>query len=297
MLIKDWYTNAIRILCTKRIHNLDITLIHLLSYITGCSGGEIRLSLNDAKNIELSEEQVKTLNAAVSELNKGKALSKILHSSFFCGYEFYVNENVLCPRQVTQALVERGLEYIKSIQGNVDYLNILDLGTGSGCIAISIYKILVENEGISDEKINVYAIDKSQKALEIARYNACKLNAEINFMQSNWFQQFDMAFDMDNMYGKFDLIISNPPYLSNKDYIHKTAKHDPYIALFADENGFADYKIILKNAQKYLKTGGILALEIPNKLVNNLQKYKKYYSEITIYRGVINISIALLKYQ
>lgn len=304
MFIQDWYKNALEILKNKRIYNLNICLIHILSHILKRSGEHIRLLLtqsNETKTLslvgqlhestyKLSSEELATLNRTLYQLNKGVPVSKILHSSYFCGYEFYVNEHVLCPRQVTQELVAQSLNYIKinTVNNSGNEINILDLGTGSGCIAITIYKLLKPN--LYNANINIYAIDKSIKALNVAKYNAKRLNTEINFIQSNWFNKLNMHYK----HIKFDVIASNPPYLAHREYIHKTAKYDPHIALFAKSNGFSDYKKILLSSKNFLKPNGVLILEIPTKFVKNLEKYKKQYNFITSIKCTSNISIATL---
>ena len=166
----------------------------------------------------------------------------ILGYTYFYGNKIKVDSNVLIPRDETEELVEKSFKYIKS------NAKVLDLCTGSGAIAIALKK--------ERPDIDVTASDISKGALDVARENAKNNGCDIEFVEGDLLYPFIM----NN--AKFDVIVSNPPYIS-KDYeINNIVKHEPYIALFADNNGLENYEIIVKNLGKVLNKGGILLLEI-----------------------------------
>lgn len=166
----------------------------------------------------------------------------ILGYTYFYGNKIKVDSNVLIPRDETEELVEKSFKYIKS------NAKVLDLCTGSGAIAIALKK--------ERPDIDVTASDISKGALDVARENAENNGCDIEFVEGDLLYPFIM----NN--AKFDVIVSNPPYIS-KDYeINNIVKHEPYIALFADNNGLENYEIIVKNLDKVLNKGGILLLEI-----------------------------------
>ena len=162
--------------------------------------------------------------------------------------EFYnsiikVNKNVLIPRFETEVLVDKTINYAKKIFNKK--IKIIDLGTGSGCIAIALAKEL---------DANVDALDISESALEVARDNAKKNNVEINFINQN------MEDSLDNNY---DIIISNPPYIPNDGFVEKIVKeNEPNIALFAPNKGLYFYEEILKKHLNNLNKPGLIAFEI-----------------------------------
>lgn len=200
------------------------------------------------------------LNISKRELDELKLVSKDYESDYnkllngypiqyligyvnFYGYKINVNENVLIPRFETELLVEKTIKYINKMFNKK--INILDLGTGSGCISVALYKKLYSN---------ITACDISKSALEMAKNNAKLNNCNINFIKSNLFE---------NIKDKFDVIISNPPYISlNEKIMEVVDKYEPHEALYASDNGLYFYKEILKNANKYLNKKFIIAFEI-----------------------------------
>ncbi len=172
---------------------------------------------------------------------KGEPLAYIIQTKEFYGMEFFVNNHVLIPRPDTEIMVEKVLENHKKS----DSLEILELGVGSGCIIISLLKNLPYSKALG--------IDLSKAALEIAQKNAenLKVAGRITFRQSNWYQ---------NVTGKFDLIISNPPYVDSK--LSGQINFEPKIALFAQKNGLANYYKIAAGIKNFLKKGGSCYVEI-----------------------------------
>lgn len=181
------------------------------------------------------------LDEGIKRLEQGEPVQYIVGNVNFYGNIFNVNKNVLIPRFETEELIEKTLKKIK----NKD-IKIVDLGTGSGCIAITLKKEL--SNSIVD------AVDISSGALEVAKENAKLNNVEINFYQGNM---------LEPLSNKYDLIISNPPYIDRNEPIMDIVKNnEPELALYADNEGLYYYEYILKNAINYLNDNYIIAFEI-----------------------------------
>lgn len=180
----------------------------------------------------------------IEKLTKGVPLQHITHTQEFMKMDFYVDENVLIPRPDTEILVE---EVIKIAQ-KIDSPKILDLCTGSGAIAISLKKYIPNAQ--------VYAVDISKKALEIAKKNANRLEANVKFIESNLFDKVKKE--------KFDIIVSNPPYIKKSDinYLSQEVQKEPQIALDGGYDGLDFYRKISYQAIDYLKFGSYLCFEI-----------------------------------
>ena len=192
---------------------------------------------------EVAEDVVETINEKVQLRLNNVPIEKIFKKSYFFGLEFKVDDNVLSPRPESELLVEAALKYIKEN----NYSSVLDMCTGSGCLAISVKK---------NAEVDVTAVDVSSKALAIAKHNAKKNQVQINFVKSNMFSEVE---------GKFDLIISNPPYIDSeevKELEKEVIEHDPKIALDGGEFGLKFYNIIHDNLRKHLNDNGMLILEI-----------------------------------
>jgi len=179
----------------------------------------------------------------LAERLTGKPLAYVLGHTTFYGLPIHVNPNVLIPRNATESLVE----YILNKYPNTS-LNIADLGTGSGAIACT----------LAHHRPNwsITATDISTEALDIAKKNSKHLTLKnIIFLQSNWFENLKDQ--------KFDIIISNPPYIDFKDPAtdNSVKNYEPHQALFSENNGLADIKILLKEAKNHLKTNGFLIIE------------------------------------
>jgi len=192
---------------------------------------------------EITEEQFKTIQKCVEQRLNNVPVDKIFKKSYFFGYEFKVDENVLSPRPESEMLVEKAIHYIKANS----YKTCLDLCTGSGCLAIAT-KLNCD--------VDMTATDVSAKALSIAKENANTLGAEIKFIRSNMFEKID---------DKFDLIISNPPYIDSdevKTLDKEVLNNDPHLALDGGEMGLKFYNIIHDNLRKYLNDNGMIIMEI-----------------------------------
>lgn len=167
-----------------------------------------------------------------------------------------VDKRVLIPRFETEYLVDKTIKYAKSMfQKN---LNVIDLGTGSGCIAIAIKKNL---------NCEVDALDISNEALSVAKSNAKLNNTDINFINKS------MTLDLDKSY---DIIISNPPYIPSDGFVEDIVKNnEPNIALFSEDNGLFFYKVIFNKHLNNLNKPGLLALEFGDKQKEELEKLVK----------------------
>lgn len=198
------------------------------------------------------------LEEGLNQLKQEVPVQYIVGNVDFYDINLEVNKNVLIPRFETELLVEKTINYSKNIfKGKID---ILDIGTGSGAIAISLSKHL---------DANVTALDISTEALEIAKKNATKNNQKINFIQSDI---------LKNVTNKYDIIISNPPYISKNEQIDTLVyNNEPHIALFAPNDGLYFYEQILKEIKPYLKDKHLIAFEIgmsqANEISNIINKY------------------------
>lgn len=211
----------------------------------------------------LKEEQ---LEDGIKRLKNGEPVQYIVGNVDFYGNTIKVNKNVLIPRFETEELVNKTISYIKKYF--CKKIKIVDLGTGSGCIAITLKKEL---------NSLVTAVDISDEALEVARWNAKENNTEITFKKS------DM---LNKLNDKYDVIISNPPYISYDEEIMDVVKNnEPHLALYAKDNGLFFYKEILKKAGRYLNKQSIIAFEIGYLQANDIKSEAlKYFpnSKISI---------------
>jgi len=220
---------------TSQLDRNEIFII--LEYVLDKTKSEILTNLEYKIN---DSDKEKIFKIVKRRLNN-EPLQYITHNQYFYGNRFYVNENVLIPRADTEILVEEVLK----IANNEE--NVLDLCTGSGCIGISLKK--------ANEKFNITASDISENALTIAMINSKINNVDINFIKSNLFKNIEQ---------KFNIIVSNPPYIKTKDIegLKKEVKNEPCMALDGGEDGLNFYKEIISNAKQHLTEKGIIALEI-----------------------------------
>ena len=209
---------------------------------------DIRSQLENSISAENQKEFLKI----ISILKEGKPYQQILGETYFYGNRFFVDENVLIPRPETEELIElieSRLSHLKK-----EKLKILDVGTGSGCISISLAKIFPNAE--------VSSIDISEKALNVAQKNADFHKVKVNFIQKDYLNE-----KLDEIY---DIIVSNPPYIDvfeREEIPYSVKNFEPNIALFAPENRvLAFYEKIAQDSENHLKKGGSVFLEINQKL-------------------------------
>lgn len=212
------------------------------------------------------------LDEAISKLEQGIPVQYIVGNVNFFGNDLIVNSDVLIPRFETEELVDKTINYIKKYFNTS--IDIVDLGTGSGCIAISLKKEL---------DCNVTAVDISDKALEVAKKNASINKTQIKFINGDMLKPLKQ---------KYDVIISNPPYISYDEEIMDIVKNnEPHLALFAKDNGLYFYDEILKNAHYYLKDKSLIAFEIGYKQAFDIKKMVlKYFpnSKVVIEKDLCN---------
>ena len=212
-----------------------------------------RITLVMQPEYTISKEEEQPLFEALSRLKLEEPIQYILGETEFFGLVFKVNQNTLIPRPETEELVQWIIEDYKD---NLEQIKILDIGTGTGCIPISLAKNL--------PKAKVKALDISTKALEVAKQNA-ELNAvEVDFIKQNILETYHTQLDSASQ--KFDVIVSNPPYvreLEKAEMKGNVLKHEPELALFVDDmNPLIFYKAITEFATHSLKAGGTLYFEI-----------------------------------
>lgn len=253
MQIKELIYYGIKMLQDNKIEDTNIKAKLLLSHILNIEKND--LLIYGEKEVE--EDKENKYLEKIKDIIDGKPLQYITNKQEFMGNIFYVNENVLIPQSDTEILVEEVLEYINDLSKmkkikddeNNNKLEILDLCTGSGAIAVSIAKY-------QKEKVIVYASDISKRAIEIAKENAKRNEAEVNYILSDMFENISNK--------KFDIIVSNPPYIQRNviKTLSKEVQSEPHLALDGGEDGLDFYRVISKKANQYLKKDGAIFLEI-----------------------------------
>ena len=195
-------------------------------------------ALNDTLE-EAFVEQVK--HAMHQYIYEHIPVDYILGYRYFYGHKFHVNPHVLIPRNETEKLVERVMICLDYMQKPV---SVLDLGTGSGCIGLTLKK---EVEGIT-----VTLADVSFEALDVARSNGESLEVDVHYIQSDWFSNIDQV---------FDVIVCNPPYIPDDELIGDTVDKEPNLALFGGRTGLEHYETVIAQSKTFLQSNGLMAFE------------------------------------
>ena len=238
----------------------------LFCEVLGCSRSALMLKS------KITKTEYKQINSAVSKRQKGCPITKIFGRTEFYGLEFKVTKDVLSPRMETELLVEDVLKHTDAKK------EILDIGTGSGVIAICVAKF-------SDAKVT--AVDISEKALEIATYNAKQNNANVTFKHSNLFENLKKN-------KKFDIIVSNPPYIKSEDIqiLEKEVKdYDPILALDGGKSGLEFYEKIILQAPLYLEQNGLIFFEVGKGQAKDVSKLlQKDFEDIQIIKDYNKIN-------
>lgn len=223
------------------------------------------------KNELLQPDEVKKLEEIASRLLNHEPVQYVLNEAWFCGLKFYVDQNVLIPRPETEELVEW---IISNCKFPVDTLRILDIGTGSGCIPVSLKRRI--------RKAEVWSCDVSENALVVAKKNAQSLGTELKLLHLDFLDQNNWS-----QFPFFDIIISNPPYVPEKDKHEMQSNvlnYEPPTALFVPDNDpLLFYHAIAEFGKKHLNTGGTIFLEIHENLgeaVSNLLESQGYLTEL-----------------
>ena len=223
----------------------------LLEYVTKITRAYFYAHMSE----EVTEETEKYYHELCEKRAQHIPLQHLTNQAFFMGYEFFVNEHVLIPRQDTEVLVEEAEKRLQTIENP----KILDMCTGSGCILLSILADM--------EKVHGIGVDISEEALKVAEKNAenLQVSERVQFIESNLFSGVFFSEKDGNDTGSYDILISNPPYIPTKEIeelMEEVRFHDPRLALDGHEDGLYFYRIITEESIKYLKPGGWLLYEI-----------------------------------
>ncbi|MBO5120430.1 MAG: peptide chain release factor N(5)-glutamine methyltransferase [Bacilli bacterium] len=210
------------------------------------------LELLNHLNDVVSEEKSNLYKKECQAIREGKPIQYVIGNVNFYGETFYVNENVLIPRFETEELVENTVTYINKFF--TEPVDIIDLGCGSGVIGLTLEK------KVSTKSVDL--IDISPKALAVTYKNCVKLSSTANLINSDMFEKVDK---------KYDVIISNPPYIKTNEEIEDIVKdNEPHLALYAGEDGLDCYKKILENIESHMKERCLVAFEIGYEQANDI---------------------------
>lgn len=216
--------------------------ILLLEHLCDLKSNELYLKIHHPVSKELYRQFYELYHRYIYE---NEPIQYIVGSSCFYGYNFKVNAHVLIPRFETEELVENILyRYDKYFKGQ--QVDVCDLATGSGCIAIAL--------ALEEKNMNVIATDISSKALEIARENSKELGADVQFLEGDMLEPV--------LQRKFDIFVSNPPYIPEEEEVMSLVKdNEPNLALFGGKDGMKFYRIILSGLQPLLKEKALICFE------------------------------------
>lgn len=234
---KELLHKAKTMLLEQEIPDGDLDAWYLMSYVFNINRTDYLLHGDDF----VQEEKVNLYLSYVKDRAKRVPLQHLTGTQEFMGLEFLVSKDVLIPRQDTEGLVEEILKVCKD-------KSVLDMCTGSGCIIISLAKL--------GNLESACGVDISEQALTIAKQNAVKLGAEVEFLQSDLFQQVSQS---------FDIIVSNPPYIRTsviEELMPEVKDHEPHLALDGSEDGLEFYRSISVGAKAHLNQKGYLFFEI-----------------------------------
>lgn len=240
--LREVYTEGKNRLQKAGVQSYEFDARQLLFFVFSIDANQYLLN----QSMPFGEEEEKKVNSyfeAIQKRSEKIPLQYITGEQNFCGLDFYVNENVLIPRLDTEVLVEKILEYEEPGQ------RVMDMCTGSGCIAITLQKL---------GGFQVMAVDISEEALTLARKNAQRNQAQVTFFQSNMFEQLSNT-------SKVDVIVSNPPYIESKvvdELDDEVKKYEPRLALDGMEDGLHFYRILAREGKRFLNEGGRLYVEI-----------------------------------
>lgn len=281
--VKELLSKGIMLLEQNNIEDSIIKAKRLMKYMLKKTSSQIIFDIDNSVEKYEETQYLEYINQIIN----GKPLQYITHEQEFMGFKFYVDENVLIPQPDTETLVERAIEIVKDAQPITENIDVLDMCTGSGAIAVSIAKLC--------KNIKIYALDISDEALEIAKKNAFENEANVEFFKSDMFENISKN-------AKFDLIVSNPPYIKENviSTLSKDVQNEPLIALSGGIDGLDFYRIIANNTYKYLKYQGKVLVEIgydQEESVENLFEQTHQYDKIRCIKDlsgndrVIEISI------
>ena len=252
MNYKEWLAQAIADLAQKNpTENSKIDALVLLQHATGKSRTQI-LAFDDT---EIDEKVRLKLTALLDRRLKGEPIAYILGEKEFWSLPLNVSKDTLIPRPDTEILVEKALQIaLEKLQENPPHFRILDLGTGTGAIALALASELSSICQKRQISLEIIGVDLMPDVVALAQSNAEKNKLNVQFLQSRWFE---------NITGQFDLIVSNPPYIDERDehLSQGDVRFEPLSALVANDAGYADLRHIIELAPSYLNSNGVLLLE------------------------------------
>ena len=267
MTLKQVYEEGQKQLQNVGIEEAGLDAWYLLEYVTGMSRAQYFLHMDE----EIDGEQERIYQSLVSKRAQRIPLQHLTGRQMFMGLDFIVNEHVLIPRQDTEVLVE---EVLKDLKPDAQ---VLDMCTGSGCILISLLKLCDHVKGVG--------VDVSEEALGVAWKNAEQNKVEPLFLQSDLFE---------NVTGRYDVIVSNPPYIRTAviDKLQEEVKlHDPWIALDGKEDGLYFYRKIIEESSNYLKLHGRLYFEIGHDQGNEVKRLMEEngFDQVTVKKDLAGL--------
>ena len=252
MNYKEWLAQAITDLAQKKTaENSKIDALVLLQHATGKSRTQI-LAFDDT---EIDEKVRLKLTALLDRRLSGEPIAYILGEKEFWSLPLNVSKSTLIPRPDTEILVEKALQIaLEKLQENPPHFRILDLGTGTGAIALALASELSSICQKQQISLEIIGVDLMPDVVELAQSNAERNKLNVQFLQSRWFE---------NITGQFDLIVSNPPYIDAQDEHLRQGdvRFEPLSALVANDAGYADLRHIIELAPSYLNSNGALLLE------------------------------------
>lgn len=234
--LNEWYEKA------TKAYKEESAILLLLLAVAKLSSSDLYIKMHD----EIPDVVVKEFEEKVKKyIDDNVPVQYIIGEACFYGYDFIVNEDVLIPRPETEELVENVL-YLYDDYFKGQKIKVADIGTGSGCIAVTLKA--------EEPRMDVTAVDISDNALAVAKANAKKMEADVEFLQGDMLNPV-----MDR---KFDILVSNPPYIPDTEVVDSLVKdNEPNVALFGGNDGLKFYRIILENAPKIMNERCILAFE------------------------------------
>ncbi|SHJ85534.1 peptide chain release factor N(5)-glutamine methyltransferase [Tepidibacter formicigenes] len=272
MNIRQIMMNSIKELSSSATPKLDVELI--LCKVLDVDRLYLHINLDE----DITKEQETEFYCLLNQRKEGRPIAYILGHREFMGLDFFVKEGVLIPRPDTEILIEEVINLSKSIKSPL----IVDIGTGSGAISVSLAKY------IKDAK--VYSLDISDTALEVGKINAKNNNVEdrITFLKSDLFSS------VENLNSKFDIVVSNPPYIKKDDIynLDKDVKdYEPILALDGGEDGLNFYRRITKDSLMFLKENGVLAYEVGHDQAEDVKEImiENNFKNIKIVRDLAGI--------
>ena len=272
MKILELYKNSSKELEQQGILTSKLDVKILLSYLLNIDSKELIMYFNQ----HIEQKFINTFNQLLKRRLNREPIANIVNKKSFWSYDFFVNENVLTPRNDSEILIEAVLSNYNNMQ---EGLKILDLGTGSGCLVLSLLKMYKNASGS--------AVDISEKALKVAKQNAENLKINnIKFLKNNW---------NDNIEDKFDIIISNPPYIPTKEIKElepEVNKFNPLLALDGGEDGLNCYRYLAKSLDKNLKENTKIFLEIGKNQEKDIEKIfnENGYKLLKMYKDLAEIN-------